>query len=147
MSRIITMMNGHAARVISSRDTFPIRHPMKRQTPRGGVTIPTARFTTMRTPKCNGSIPSCVMTGRSTGTRMMIEATVSMNVPMKSNKTLIRNMTMTGFRENERIDSATLCGIFWAVRIQLNTDDVAMMNMIIAVPTTELTRISFRSLK
>ena len=44
----------------------------KRLTPIGGVTNPMARFTTMITPKCTGSIPTSLIIGRSTGASISI---------------------------------------------------------------------------
>ena len=140
---IMLRMNGHTALEMDSRVMPPIPQPTKRQTPSGGVTIPMARFTTIMIPKWRGSTPICVTTGRRTGTRMMMEATVSMKVPIKSRRRLMSVRMTTGFVEIERIASATACGTRCAVRIQLNTDEVAMMNMIVAVPIEVFTRISF----
>ena len=55
-----------------------------RFTPKGGVIMPSARLTTMITPKCTGSMPKCMATGARIGASTMIEAEVSMNMPIRN---------------------------------------------------------------
>ncbi len=59
-----------------------------RLTPNGGVIMPSARFTTMITPKCTGSMPKCIATGARIGASTMIAALVSMNMPITNSAAL-----------------------------------------------------------
>ena len=58
-------------------------------TPIGGVTKPIARFTTIITPKCIGSIPIAVTIGNKIGVKIRIAGVVSMTIPTISKNILI----------------------------------------------------------
>ena len=81
--------NGNAFRDISSMEAPPIPEATKRFSPNGGVWKPMASAQTTTMPTCTGSIPSMYMIGSSTGVRIMIAASVSMNMPTNSRKKMI----------------------------------------------------------
>ena len=57
--------------------------------PSGGCSSPIIRLSVIITPKCTGSMPTLVMIGISTGTRMEIDAIGSRKQPITSSSTLI----------------------------------------------------------
>ena len=71
---------------------------------------------------------------------MIMEATVSMNVPMKSSRRLIKRRITTGLEERVSIPSATIWGTRLEVITQLNAEEVPMMKRMIAVPTAVFTK-------
>src|SRR5699024_7700484 len=101
--------------------------------PSGGVTIPSDNETIMTTPKCTGSTPISDAIGTSIGASMMIDALVSINIPMNSNNRTTSNRNIIVLSVTDVIVCATCCGTFSIVRIQLNSPAVARMNMMEAV--------------
>ena len=67
-----------------------------RFTPKGGVIMPSARFTTMMMPKCTGSMPKCIATGTRIGASTMIAALVSMNMPIRNSAALTPSRNSAG---------------------------------------------------
>ena len=57
--------------------------------PSGGVLRPMPRFRIMMTPKCTGSMPNFITTGRKIGVVMMISGAMSMKVPRTRSTMLI----------------------------------------------------------
>ncbi|MOA07072.1 hypothetical protein D3C78_1267500 [compost metagenome] len=56
--------------------------------PTGGVISPIPRLTIMIIPKCTGSIPSELVTGKSTGVKIRISGAMSISVPISSSMML-----------------------------------------------------------
>ena len=79
----------------------------KRFTPIGGVTKPTARFTTIITPKCIGSMPISVTIGSNIGVRINIAGVVSITIPTISRNILITSNSTIGFVKWVSIQSLT----------------------------------------
>lgn len=69
-------------REISSIDVLASPEAIKRFSPKGGVSKPISQFITRTTPKCMGSTPRDVITGKRTGVTSMMVAGVSMNMPL-----------------------------------------------------------------
>ena len=61
--------------------------------PTGGVKLPTVAEMMKIIPKCTGSPPSCVTTGRKIGVNMMMRTVASMKKPVISTKMEISAMT------------------------------------------------------
>jgi hypothetical protein len=57
--------------------------------PTGGVSRPMPRLRIMMIPKCTGSIPKVLITGRKIGVQMSNIGARSMNVPSSSSRTLM----------------------------------------------------------
>jgi len=73
--------NGIIALLTPAIESFDIPADTIKQIPRGGVSIPIARFVTTTTPICTGSIPINGNIGIIIGTRSIKETVVSINVP------------------------------------------------------------------
>ena len=63
--------------------------PTKRIVPTGGVHKPIQRFNTSTIPKCTGSIPNSITTGRKIGVKISTAGVISINVPTSNNTILI----------------------------------------------------------
>ena len=71
-----------------SSEMLATEQAANRLTPKGGVIMPSARFTTITIPKCTGSMPKRAATGARIGASTMIDAEVSMNMPMTNRNAL-----------------------------------------------------------
>ena len=79
---------GRIAMVVRSSDNLAMRESTNSTIPSGGCSSPIMRLSVITTPKCTGSMPTLRITGISTGTRMLIEATGSRKHPTTSSTTL-----------------------------------------------------------
>ena len=78
----------------------------------------------MTMPKWTGSIPTDLMTGMKTGTRMTSAASASMKHPTTSRKTLIMSRIVSGLWEIPRFQLPSCCGTWARASTQPNSDDV-----------------------
>lgn len=101
-------------------DVLPMLEATNRQTPTGGVVSPIIKFSTAITEKCIGSTPTVMATFNKIGKRIRSAATVSMNVPTKINRRLIKSSTMYLFVLKSSISFEIYCGILSVIRIQPN---------------------------
>ena len=93
------------------------RMATNRLAPSGGVRNPISQQSTNMIPKCTGSTPTFLTTGRRTGVSRMIWAMLSIHMPMKMRTAqTIARMT---YRLSERlpIHAAISCGILFRVMI------------------------------
>src|SRR5699024_8398255 len=102
---------GIIALIIFSNGTFPIVEATNKLTPSGGVTNPIARFITNMIPKCIGSIPIFVTTGKRIGVKITIAEIVSINIPTINKNILIINIIIIGLSDTPTIRSAIIDGI------------------------------------
>ena len=63
--------------------------PTNNKEPTGGVHNPMQRLTTMMIPKCTGSTPTLVTTGKKMGVKINTAGVISMNVPINNKIRLI----------------------------------------------------------
>ena len=92
---IIAAKNGSNGFITFVTDIFATPAPTKSIVPTGGVHKPMQRFNTMMIPKCTGSIPNVVTTGRKMGVKIKIAGVISINVPTISKvKLIIRKITI-----------------------------------------------------
>src|SRR5215831_9353705 len=71
--------------------TFPTAQPTKRIAPTGGWHNPMPRLSIMIMPKCTGSTPKLIITGKRIGVQIRIDGAISTKVPRISSKILIKN--------------------------------------------------------
>ena len=128
-----------------SSEIFATVQAANRFTPNGGVIMPSARFTTMIRPKCTGSMPKCCATGARIGASTMMEALVSMNMPMTNSAAFTPSRNMPGLFSTLSSQWPIASGTPARVIRKANRPALAMMNMITADEITDLRRITARS--
>ena len=69
--------------------TPPMAQPTTMVGPTGGVSRPMPRLRIMMMPKCTGSMPNVLITGRKIGVQISSIGARSMNVPSSSSRMLI----------------------------------------------------------
>jgi hypothetical protein len=94
--------------VASHIETLPTAQATNSTGPTGGVMVPMPRFRISMTPKCTGSMPMALATGRKIGVPIMMSGAMSMKVPSSSRTRLIRSSVRSGSSVMPRI-SATVC--------------------------------------
>ena len=115
-------------------------------TPKGGVIMPMARFTTMMSPKCTGSTPKCMATGARMGASTMMAALVSMNMPMMNSAAFTPSRNMVGDCSTASSQRPIASGTPARVMRKANSPALAMMNMMTADEMADLRRMAYRSL-
>ena len=101
--------------------------------PTGGVSNPSIKFRIKIIPKWTGSMPICTATGKSTGTKIVMAAIVSMKQPIINTMTVIMSSIMTLFSVKVSSCSAKKVANWFAVRIHAKIVDVATIIKIEAV--------------
>src|SRR5690606_10856429 len=132
-----TSTKGMSLGMILSSDILATAQAAKRLTPKGGVIMPMARFTTMMVPKCTGSTPNFMATGTRMGASTMMEADVSMNMPMMNRAMLTPNKNKTGLVRCSARNFPIMSGTQARVSMKLNSPALAMMNIITADEITD----------
>src|SRR5437867_1722469 len=127
------MSHGKMAMVVFSTERLATRASTNSTMPIGGCNKPIIRFSTMISPKCTGSIPSCCTTGMSTGTRMVIAATGSRKHPTNSISKLASSRNTHGLCVKANTHKATASVTLVAVNSQPKIDAAATMNNTTAV--------------
>lgn len=106
--------------MVKGSETFAIRITgilvmelaTNRLIPTGGVTKPTARFTTIMMPKWTRSTPMAVMTGARIGVRIRMAGAASITMPTKSRKMLTTSRIVHLLEKEDVIQAPTICGTF-----------------------------------
>ncbi len=80
----IIAKNGNKGFITWVTDTFATPLPTKSKVPTSGVQIPMHRFNTITIPKCTGSIPKVVTTGKNIGVNINTAGVMSIKVPTMS---------------------------------------------------------------
>ena len=92
------------------------------------------------TPKCTGSMPKALTTGRKIGVQMMIIGAMSMKVPSTSRMTLISSRMMIGLSEIAPMAATVICGTCRKAISQPKAPAVPMTSSTIAVVRTACMR-------
>ncbi len=122
--------------MILSRLILATVQAANRLTPKGGVIMPSARFTTMMVPKCTGSMPKWRATGTRIGASTMMAALVSMNMPMTNSAALTPSRNQAGLFSTSASQLPMASGMPARVIRKANSPALAMMNMITALLIT-----------
>ena len=81
--------NGNNGFTTFSIVVLAIPTPTKRTDPTGGVHKPTHKFNTIMIPKCTGSIPNLVTTGKNIGVKISTAGVISIKIPTHNSSKLI----------------------------------------------------------
>ena len=80
--------------VVRSIDNLAVLDSTNNTMPSGGCSSPIIKLSVIMTPKCTGSMPTFMITGIRTGTRILIDAIGSRKQPITSRRILISNKMM-----------------------------------------------------
>ena len=125
------------ARETRPRLTCAMPQLTNRQMPTGGVSMPMARFTTTRTPKCTGSTAICGVSSASTGTTSSSAAVVSITQPMTSSSSITSSSRPTGGSASELTKVLSNCALCCIASSQPKTLAIAMMKRMPPAVTCE----------
>ena len=123
-----------------SNFTPDIIEAVNRFAPRGGVTKPIAKFKIMIIPKWTGLTPTKVTIGNKIGVKIMIAAHVSINVPTKSNKTLMSNSNNILFVVMLKIALEIIIGACVMANIRPKAVEIPIISKTGAPKATDLNR-------
>lgn len=83
--------NGNKGLMTCDTETLATPLPTKSNVPTGGVQMPIHKFKTITIPKCTGSMPRSVTTGKKIGVNIRTAGVISINVPIINRIILIAN--------------------------------------------------------
>lgn len=120
--------------------------PMNNTEPTGGVHKPIQRLSTMIIPKCTGSIPNSVTTGKNIGVKINTAGVMSMKIPTKS-KIRLMIIRMTNLLSLNESNTALMdCGISSLDITQDMAMEVAINMATTAVVADDLSKMAGKSL-
>lgn len=108
-----------------------------RFSPKGGVNIPMAQFTTITIPRCIGSMPACVAIGKNSGPKIVTMEAPSRNMPAISIIMFISARMTHVSLLSESTASDILTVTFSEVRIHANIEAPPMRIIICTVETAD----------
>ncbi|CPL70616.1 Uncharacterised protein [Bordetella pertussis] len=103
--------------------------------------MPSARFTTMMTPKWTGSTPNFMATGSSSGASTTTEAEVSMNMPITNSAAFTPIRKVKWLSNSWLSHTPSASGMPARLSRKLKTPALAITNMMTAVEITERCRV------
>ena len=112
------------------------RAAVNTSTASGGVSAPMHRFATMTTPKCTRSMFAAFRSGTSSGTRITIEAIISMASPTNSRNTLSTSSSRIQLPVRVAMPAASFCGTCSMISANANGADAAITTSTVAVSAT-----------
>src|SRR5699024_11542945 len=122
---IKTIINGIAFLAIVRTDNLLSELATNKFNPKGGVTKPIAKDTTIIIPKCIGSIPIAFTTGKKIGAKIKIAGVVSMTIPIiKRNKMITKIIIILLYKLSVSV-SAITCGAYFFINVFAITDAVS----------------------
>src|SRR5215475_12391073 len=124
---------GRIATVVLSIDNLAILDSTNSTMPSGGCSSPIIRLSVIITPKCTGSMPTLTITGRRTGTRILIDAIGSRKQPTTSNRTFVSNRMMYLLSVRASSDSVVYSVTRVVVSTQPNSEAAPTINSTPAV--------------
>ena len=130
---IIAAKNGSNGLMTFETEIPAMPAPTKRIVPTGGVHRPMHKFNTITIPKCTGSIPNCVTTGKNMGVKMRMAGVMSMKVPTINSVRLMSRKIRNGLLTVSNKKPVINCGIRSKENNQDMAIEVQIKNMTMAV--------------